>query len=225
MGTDFYPRLAAVIEDREAAAREINQQTEIGILLALPGLLGTLVFAKWILWILYSSEFAPAIDVLAWMILGVFGRVVSWPLGYVQVALNAKRWYLGTEISFIAFQAALVNWWVPRHGELGAAYAFFACYAAYFIAMRQISKRLIDFRHSSSAMRLIAFSTLLLAAAMATNRLMAELPAMALGALLTVSGGLWCLRELGHRVGQEHRLIRLAQRIPGLARFFGVRDD
>jgi antigen flippase len=42
MGTDFYPRLTAVIEDREAAVRAVNEQTEIGILLALPGLVGHL---------------------------------------------------------------------------------------------------------------------------------------------------------------------------------------
>jgi len=58
MGTDFYPRLVAVIDDRRTAAREINHQTEIGILLALPGLLATLVFAKWVVWLLYSSAFA-----------------------------------------------------------------------------------------------------------------------------------------------------------------------
>lgn len=225
MGTDFYPRLAAAIDDREAAAREINHQTEIGILLALPGLLATLVFAKWVVWLLYSAKFAPAVDVLVWMILGVFGRVVSWPLGYVQVAMNAKRWYLGTEVSFIAFQAALVTWWVPRHGAVGAAYAFFACYATYFVVMRLVAKRLLGFRHSPSAMRLIALSTLLLAAAMLANRLLGELPAMAFGAALAVSGGFWCLRELAQRVGHGHRLIRLALRVPGLARFMGIRDD
>ncbi|TXK65582.1 oligosaccharide flippase family protein [Alkalisalibacterium limincola] len=42
MGADFYPRLTSVIHDRAAAMRAVNEQTEIGILLALPGLLGTL---------------------------------------------------------------------------------------------------------------------------------------------------------------------------------------
>lgn len=46
MGTDFYPRLTALIRDREAAVRAVNEQTEIGILLAVPWLLATLAFAK-----------------------------------------------------------------------------------------------------------------------------------------------------------------------------------
>lgn len=224
MGTDFLPRLAAIIEDRGAAAREINQQTEVGILLSLPGLLGTLVFAKWVVWLLYSAKFAAAADVLVWMTLGVFGRVVSWPLGYIQVAMNAKRWYMATEVFFIAFQAVLVAWWVPQYGAAGAAYAFFACFVAYFFAMVLVARHLLGFRHSRDAVRLIALSTLLLAAAMLAGLWLDELPALALGALLTSASGLWCLRELAHRVGHEHRLIRLTLRVPGLARLLRVQE-
>ena len=225
MGTDFLPRLAAIIADRDAAAREINQQTEIGILLSLPGLLGTLVFAKWVIWLLYSAKFAAAADVLVWMTLGVFGRVVSWPLGYIQVAMNAKRWYMATEVFFIAFQAVLVAWWVPQYGAAGAAYAFFACFVAYFFAMVLVARHLLGFRHSRDAVRLIALSTLLLAAAMLAGLWLDEFPALALGALLTSASGLWCLRELAHRVGHEHRLIRLALRVPGSAYLLGIRDE
>lgn len=225
MGTDFYPRLAAVIEDRGAAAREINQQTEIGILLALPGLLATLVFAEWVVWLLYSAKFAPAAEVLVWMILGVFGRVVSWPLGYVLVAMNAKRWYLATETSFIVFQAALVTWWVQNYGTLGIAYAFVACYLGYFVGMRQIAKRLLGFRHSSSVMRLIAISTLLLSLAMLTSHMHGTWMPLVFGGILAMTSGLWSLRELTHRLGHAHRLIRLAMRVPGLARLMGIRND
>jgi len=225
MGTDFYPRLAAVIDDRRTAAREINHQTEIGILLALPGLLATLVFAKWVVWLLYSSAFAPAAEVLAWMILGVFGRVVSWPLGYIQMAMNAKRWYLATEVSFIVFQAALVAWWVPRYGPLGAAYAFFACYAVYFAVMCMVANRLLGFGYSPATIRMIVLATMLLAVAMLASQLLSVLQALAVGVLLVLGGGVWCLRELAHRVGHEHRLIRLVLRVPGLAYMLGIHDE
>ena len=225
MGTDFYPRLVAVIDDRRTAAREINHQTEIGILLALPGLLATLVFAKWVVWLLYSSAFAPAAEVLAWMILGVFGRVVSWPLGYIQVAMNAKRLYLASEVGFIVFQAALVAWWVPRYGALGAAYAFFACYVVYFAVMCMVASRLLGFGYSPATIRMIVMATMLLAVAMLASHLLSALLALAVGALLALGGGVWCMRELAHRVGHEHRLIRLLLRVPGLAYMRWIRDE
>ncbi|MBK6436672.1 MAG: oligosaccharide flippase family protein [Rhodanobacteraceae bacterium] len=64
MGADFYPRLTAVIGDHSAATQAVNEQTEIGILLALPGFLATLAFAPWIIEILYSKEFSSAADLL-----------------------------------------------------------------------------------------------------------------------------------------------------------------
>ncbi len=206
MGTDFYPRLTAVIDDRVAAIREINEQTEIGVLLALPGLLVTLALAKWIVWALYSSAFAPATNVLVWMSLGVFGRVVSWPLGYVQLALNTGKWYAATEFFFIALQAALVTWMVPRFGVVGAAYAFFGCYASYFIGMSLITRRLIGFRHSPAALRLIVIATLLMVVTMAVSRLLPDLPAAILGSACAFVGGLWCLRGLSHRLGRRSPL-------------------
>lgn len=218
MGADFYPRLSAVIGDRVAAIREINQQAEIGILLVLPGLLVTLALADWIVWAMYSAAFAPAAEVLVWMSLGVFGRVVSWPLGYVQLALNAGKWYAATEFFFIALQAALVAWLVPRFGVVGAAYAFFGCYAAYFIGMTLVGRRLIGFRHAPGAVHLMLVASLLMLATMAVSRLLPHLPGSILGGLFAFAGGLWCLRGLSHRLGPDHRLMQMAGRIPGIAR-------
>jgi PST family polysaccharide transporter len=45
MGADYYPRLTAVASDRNAVNRLVNEQTEIGLLLAVPGLLATLSLA------------------------------------------------------------------------------------------------------------------------------------------------------------------------------------
>lgn len=88
MGADYYPRLTAVANDRVAVNRLVNDQTEIGLLLAAPGLLATLCLAPWIIRIFYTEAFLPAADLLQWFILGCLGRVVSWPLGFVMLALG-----------------------------------------------------------------------------------------------------------------------------------------
>lgn len=218
MGTDFYPRLTAVIKDREAATRAVNEQTEIGILLALPGLLGTLALAKWVVWALYSADFAPAADVLAWMVLGVFGRILSWPLGYIQLAKGAGRWLMFTEASFLAIQAALVAWLVPRHGVLGAAYAFAACYALHTVGMAWVGFRLIGFQWSPPARRLMLIAGGLVFAALAANQLLMDVPALITGCVLAAVGSVWSLRGLARRLGPAHRLVRWMQRVPGLGR-------
>lgn len=222
MGTDFYPRLTAVIRDREAAVRAVNEQTEIGILLAVPGLLVTLAFAKWVVWALYSAKFAPATDVLVWMVLGVYGRVLSWPMGFIQLSLGAGRWFLATEATFLAIQAALVTWLVPAHGVMGAAYAFAACYALYTMGMAWVGHHLIGFRWSQAVMRMTLVSGLLVGLALMTNRLVPDVAAMVLGSGLAITGGVWSLRGLVARLGAGHRLVHLMLRVPGMKFVAGV---
>ena len=60
MGADFYPRLTAVSNDDLEVNRLVNEQTEVGVLLALPGLLATLVFAPWVIRLFYSAKFLEA---------------------------------------------------------------------------------------------------------------------------------------------------------------------
>jgi probable addiction module antidote protein len=88
MAADYYPRLTGVTTNKDKMGRLVNEQTEIAILLALPGLLFTLAFAPWLLEILYSREFINATALLHWFILGCMARVISWPLGFVMLALG-----------------------------------------------------------------------------------------------------------------------------------------
>lgn len=218
MGTDFYPRLTAVIDDRKAAVRMVNEQTEIGILLAQPGLLATLGFAHWAVVLLYSPEFAPAATVLSWMVLGVFGRIISWPLGYIQLALGTGRWYAATEITFIGLQAALVTALVPAVGVVGAGYAFFACYLAYTGAMLLVGAYLIGFRWSPEVLRLVAVCAATILLTFVARDWLPPIAGHAACAIVVVATGLWCLRGLAARVGPEHRVIAFLARIPGLSR-------
>lgn len=204
MGTDFYPRLTALIRDREAAVRAVNEQTEIGILLAVPWLLATLAFAKWVVWALYSSAFAPAADVLVWMVPGVFGRVLSWPLGFVQLALGAGRWYMATAATFPASQVLLATWLVPRHGVIGAAYAFALCHLFYTMRMAWVGHRRTGFRWSAAVMRLMLVSGVLMGVAFTTNWVLPDAPAMVLGGVLALMGGAWSLRGLAVGLGAGH---------------------
>lgn len=218
MGADFYPRLTAVINDRDTARRVVNEQTEIGVLLAVPGLLFTLALAPLVVRILYSAEFAPAADVLSLMVLGVFGRVLSWPLGFIQLALGLSRWVIGTEAAFLALQALLVLWGVPRFGVTGAAYAFVGCYLVYLPTMTLVARRLADFQWSTPVVALMLQASALVALAFAASKLLPTLPLIATGTVLAAAGALWSVRELTTRLGRGHRLIRAILRVPGASR-------
>jgi enterobacterial common antigen flippase len=220
MGADFYPRLTAVVGNRKKAAQAVNEQTEIGVLLALPGLVASLVFAPLVIELLYAPRFLPAAELLPWMALGVFGRVISWPLGFVQVAVGAARWYMATETLFVSLQATLMYLWVEKSGIIGAAYAFTATYAIYTVAMLWVTRVLIGFSWSSEARRLILVCCVFVATAFAARLCLSQIASLAIGTALVIAGALFSLRGLAGRLGDRHRIIQWAKIAPGLKLLF-----
>ena len=218
MGADFYPRLTAVAHDNDHVNRLVNEQTEIGLLLALPGLLGTLVFAPWIIRIFYTARFDQAADLLPLFVLGIFGRVISWPLGFIQLAKGASRWFAATETAVNALHIVLIWLGLRWFGLPGVALAFAILYASHTLGTRWVATRLSHFRWSFSAKRLLTIGTLLVAATFGMMKLAPELPAVVIGALVSIGSGCYCLREITSRLGPGHRVCRMVLRLPWVGR-------
>lgn len=215
MGADYYPRLTGVAPDKDAMTRMVNEQTEIGLLLALPGLLATLALAPWILQIFYSGEFLGAVELLQWFILGCMGRVISWPLGYVMLALGKGRWFLLTETSFNLVHVALIALGLQLFGIEGVAIAFFVAYVGYIVAVGLVCRHLIGFGWSADCTRIAFFSLPILGVTFVACRTLALWPASSIGLVLTLVVSVFCLRGLATRVGHEHRIVRAISRLPG----------
>jgi PST family polysaccharide transporter len=215
MGADYYPRLTGVASDKPAMVRMVNEQTEIGLLLALPGLLATMALAPWILQIFYTREFLGAVELLQWFILGCLGRVISWPLGFVMLALGKGRWFLLTETSFNLVHVALIALGLQLHGIEGVAIAFVVMYVGYIAAVLLVSRRLIGFKWSAECTRLGLLSLPVLGVIFTASRLLPLWPATGLGLSLTLVASVLCLRGLVARVGSEHRIVRAITRLPG----------
>jgi enterobacterial common antigen flippase len=154
MGADFLPRVSAVAEDDAACNRLVNEQAEVGMLLALPGICATVAFSPLIVSFLYSSQFGLATDVLRWQVLGVFLRVASWPMGYLLIAKGKAQLYFWTELSYNLLYAGLI-WICVRLWALpGAGIAFFGLYVYYGLLMCVVTRRLSGFAWSSANKRI-----------------------------------------------------------------------
>jgi PST family polysaccharide transporter len=150
MGTDFYPRLVGAIADDGESNRLVNEQARVSLLLAGPGVLATLAFAPFALWLLYSPGFAAAAEVLRWTCLGIALRVVAWPMGYIIVARNARALFVATELFWAVLNVGLTLILVRSFGLEGAGVAFFLSYVAHGIVVYAIVRRLTGFRWSSA---------------------------------------------------------------------------
>lgn len=217
MSADYYPRLTGVAQDKAAMNRLVNEQTEIGLLLAVPGLLATLSLAPWVIHLFYTAEFLPAVALLQWFILGCLGRVVSWPLGYVMLALGKRQLYFATETTFIVLHVALIAALLHWVGLQGVAIAFAAMYVAYTTATWAVAKHLIGFSWSHGSRTMLIRLTLVVLALFMAVRALPLWLGTAVGALVTLMVSLYCLRGLVARVGPEHRITKLGLRVPGVS--------
>lgn len=135
MGTDYYPRLIAASEYPDKLRDTINCQTEIALLLATPALAATLIFAPLVIALFYTESFQGSVDILRWAVYGVFGRVVSWPIGYLTLAKGYGTLYLAFETLAHILHIGLIWLCIQYWGLPGTGIAFALLYVLYMVMM------------------------------------------------------------------------------------------
>ena len=107
MGADFYPRLVGVADNNHECNRLVNEQTLVSLLLAGPGVIGTIIFAPLIITLFYSPEFVEAVEVLRWICLGIAMRAITWPMGFIIVAKNRQLLFISAEVAWTLVNISL----------------------------------------------------------------------------------------------------------------------
>jgi antigen flippase len=216
MGTDYLPRLSGVTHDKETIKRLVNEQTEIGLLIALPGLLATISLAPWVIKIFYTSEFLPAADLLQWFILGCLGRVIGFPMGYMFVALGKSAWFFFTQTLFNILHIALIWIGLFTFGLVGTSIAFACTYVIGVSVNLVIARHLNGFHWYVETKRLVIMCLSFVIFAFVAVRSMSIWPATIFGIAVTMVATIFCLKELVKRLGTEHRVVRAAFKVPGM---------
>ena len=212
MGADFYPRLAGVSGNHEEMVRLVNEQTEIGLLLAAPVVVAMLGLAPLLITLLYSAEFGSAVGLLRWFVMGCFLRVISFPMGFVQMATGSKYWFTFSQIFFNILHIVLLLIGIFWGGLEGAAVAFFVMYVLHVFAIRLIAGQLIGFSWNKNVQHLLFTQILLILIAFVATLAPSLALSLTLGGILSLVTGIYCLRQLLLRLDRNHKLNRLASK-------------
>ena len=216
MSTDFYPRLVSVIGDRDQAVRIINQQTEIAVLLALPGLSVIAAFAPLVTVIFYSHKFSTAAVMLPFMAAGMFFRIVCWPMWYMQLAKGAAALFAATQTVIVGIQAGLVVWFVYAFGIVGVAYAIALSTFLHTFILLYVAKNLVGAGWVMETRKLVTIAAALLGAAICSQLFLCGFLADIWGAAACTAASIYSLREIAARLG-EHRIVSVLRRTPGVS--------
>jgi PST family polysaccharide transporter len=156
MAADYFPRLTGVIHDHKAATRLVNEQTEIALLLSAPVFIAIVGLTPWVIQLLYTDAFLPAVEVLRWQILGDVLKVASWPLGFVLVAAGAGKTFFVTETIAVLILGGLIAGFTSSVGIKITGIAFFVSYAVLLPLLFWLARRRIGFVWTGSVVKLIS---------------------------------------------------------------------
>lgn len=203
LGTDFYPRLVGLAQEDEECNRLVNEQAQVSLLLAVPGVLITLTLAPLVISLFYSARFASAVDVLRWICLGMAMRVLTWPIGFIVVAKNKQMLFFAIDLAWTVVNIGLAWWCVEAFGVNGAGIAFFGSYVFHAILVYPIVRRLSGFRWTGANIKTASCSFAMIAAVFIGLRVLPPAAAISFGILATIASSYVSIRILVHLVAPD----------------------
>ncbi len=148
MAADFYPRLTAKAHDDVACNRLVNEQARVSLLIAGPGVIGTLTFTPIVIALLYSAKFGAAVGILRWISLGAALQVITWPLGFIIMAKGRAALLVFCELAWGVVSLGLAWTCVNFFGLNGAGIAFFGSYVFHVFLIYPVARLLSGFAWS-----------------------------------------------------------------------------
>lgn len=203
MGADFYPRLTAVAHDQAVCNRLVNEQAQISLLLAGPGVIATLTFASVIVSVFYSAEFGAAVEILRWICLGTALQVITWPMGFIIVAKGAQRTFFLVELAWAVINVGLSWICVDSFGLNGAGIAYFLSYVFHWLLLFPVVRQLTGFSWSATNCKSALLFLFLIAAVFCGFYFLPTLVAIGGGALTLIFSSIYSARVLANLVSLD----------------------
>jgi len=203
MGVDFYPRLTNVARDNTACNRMVNEQTQVSLLLAGPGMIATLSFASVVIALCYSAKFGAAVEILRWICLGMALRVITWPMGFIILAKGESQFFFWTELAWTVVNVGLSWLCIRSFGLNGAGIAFFGSYVFHGLMIYPIVRHLSGFRWSSENIKTGLLFISLIAVVFCGFYVLPPSLATGIGILAVILSGIYSIRVLLNLVSLE----------------------
>jgi len=201
MLTDYYPRLTAAASDNPRCEALINDQIEVGLLLAVPGILAIMTFAPLIIIVFFSSQFMLAADILRWQILGVVLQVVTWPMGFMLRAKGNGQLFFLTELFANSMHLGLAWLGIRYFGLIGIGMAFLGMTLAYLALIYWVISQKYEFTLSRMNVRVLAIFSSAAGIVFLTPYYISDYTSMFINAAMVIVTSLYSIRTIMGKVG------------------------
>lgn len=131
LGMEYYPRLARVADSRLRMRVFVSQEVNVAMMVLAPVAVLFILLREPIVWILYTSEFSVIHSYVAWGMVGIVMRALSWCIAFVILARGDGRTYVVTEVLSAVATVVLNIICYRQWGLTGLGIAFFLSYVFY----------------------------------------------------------------------------------------------
>lgn len=131
----YLPTLSGLSDPAERVAL-IGRVLRLAVILMLPLVTAVIVLKPLVIQLLYSADFAPALALIRWMLIGDYFKVLSWVFSYTVLAYADMRTFVFTEVVWglltLGAAFASVRWLQSMEA---IAVTFLLLYIAYYAFM------------------------------------------------------------------------------------------
>lgn len=209
IGTDYYPRLAAVNNDNQLSTATVNQQGEVAVLILTPLLLICIVFMPIIVRILYSEQFLGAICFISIAVVGMIFKLGSWLIAYQFIAKGESKLFVINETITNIYFLFLNLIGYKLYGLTGLGVAFSLSYFIYFLQVYLIARRRYNYSFSIELKHIFLIQAFLLLLCFVISRIALGVYFYPIGLILIVISLAFSFKELDNRMDLKSMLKRI----------------
>jgi O-antigen/teichoic acid export membrane protein len=200
MSTDYYPRLASISDNIFESNKLINQQAEIAILIISPILLIFIIFIKPIIYLLYSSQFFAAYNMIIWASIGMFFKTATWAIGFLLLAKNSNKIYFFSELFSNIILLVLNILGYKYLGLKGLGISFLISYLISLVQVFLIIKKYFSFSFELEFLKIFTINLILSSLCLLILFFTTNIIAYFLGLLLITISIVYSIFQLNKRV-------------------------
>jgi len=201
MATDYFPRLSEVAHSKSKLRETISQQSEIAILILAPILTIFIIFSKWIITILYSSEFIGVAGMIQWASLGMLFKATSWAIAYLFLAKGVSVLFFFNELISSVYVLGFNIIGYKYGGLEGVGISFIFGYLIYLTQVYFLTHFKFSFNFNKKLVRIFFLQFVLIIASFLIINLFNGLYILVGGVIIISFSSAYSIYELDKRVG------------------------
>ncbi len=212
LDSEFFPRLSAINKDKKRSNALVNTQVEMLMVLITPMIICFAVCLPLVPRIIFDESFMPLVDMSQWAAVGLFFKAMMLPPAYLSLSKGESHVFLIQEALSYSFMAISMILGFRYGGMAGLGIGILLSNLFDWLSIWVITSLRYGFRYSRHVWLLLAIQLPLLAAMLGIVRMSDGITYILLGALCTLSSGIYSTRFLLRNSDFVRRIISKVRR-------------